>query len=241
MDPVTAEKVAARRRLGRLHALFSCVEACLALLLVFWSSLRGYATARLAVGLLGRLLTGHLFIFLLGNAIVLALLALSCRHVGARDASGGDVYDQFLACQSRAAPSHPTSLAAEAEEVPTPLPAKDKKSRAAPSRPTSLAAEAEEVATPLPGKDKKVRRACLRRRSVKMERRRSGTVDLRRSGSDVSGVEAKPDVDAEEFRRMIESFIEMQQKRFQREESMAGVSSSFLEEQPHTYTVVTCS
>ncbi|XP_042380540.1 uncharacterized protein LOC121973007 [Zingiber officinale] len=212
MDPVTAEKVAARRRLGRLHALFRCVEACLALLLVFWSSLRGYATARLAVGLLGRLLTGHLFIFLLGNAIVLTLLALSCRHVGARDASGGDMYDQFLACQSRAAPS----------------------------RPTSLAAEVEEVATPLPGKDKKARRACRISRSVKIKRRWSGTVDLRRSGSDVSGVEAKPDVDAEEFRRMIESFIEMQQKRFQREESMAGVASSFLEEQPHRHTV-TCS
>ncbi|XP_074584103.1 uncharacterized protein LOC141840105 [Curcuma longa] len=204
MDPVTAEKIAARRRPGRLHALFRCIEACFAMLLVFWSSLRGYAAARLAVGLLGRLLAGHLFIFLLGNAIVLTLLALSCRRAGARGAGGGDVYDQFLASQSRTAPLRP-----------------------APPPPT-----------PLTGKEEKVRRgACRRSRSVKMERRRNGRLDLRRSASDVSGVEAKPDVDAEEFRRMIESFIEMQQKRFQREESMAGVVTSYPEEQPHKYTV----
>lgn len=222
MDPVTAEKMAARRRLGRFHALFRWVEACLALLLVFWSSLRGYAAARVAVGLLGRLLAGHRFIFLLGNAIVLTLLALSCRHAGAGGAGGGDVYDQFLACQSRAAPSRPAPPPPAAEEVATPLPGKEEKVKRG----------TEEAATPLPGKEEKARRgACRRSWSVKMERRQSGALDLRRSASDVSGVEAESDVDAEEFRRMIESFIEMQQKRFRREESMAGVA---------TYTL-TCS
>lgn len=141
MDAVAPEKIAARRRRGLLRRLFRCVESFLGLLLVFWPLSSRYAAVRLA---------GRRFAFLLGDAIVLTLLALSCvpkqgDTVAPPASSGGG--GGFLIGEGE-------------------------------------------------GQD-----SCQRSRSVKMKRRRNDTPGLRRSASDVSGVEATLDADAEEFRR----------------------------------------
>ncbi|WOL03859.1 hypothetical protein Cni_G12579 [Canna indica] len=218
MDPVIAEKVAARRRYNQvrhLGTLFRCVEAFAALCLVSWSSARLHAVAtRLSADLLRHLLAvllGPRFIFLLGNAIVLALFVLSCRRP-ASSSGGADIYDQFLARQRGVTP-------------PRPLP------------PAPEPAEAAEKPEEGPVRREKARRVCRRSRSERMKRRRVGP-ELQRSVSEVSGKEAAAaaekeasleesnEGDEEEFRQMIESFIATQMKRIRREESVAGVVSS---------------
>lgn len=98
----------------------------------------------------------------------------------------------------------------------------------------------EEIIPPVDGEIKE-KKECRRSRSEKMERRLT-VLDLRRSASAISGEEETAaegyNVEADEFRRMVESFIAKQQKRFHREESMAGIVSN--EEQPHA-SIVACS
>ncbi|KAJ8497911.1 hypothetical protein OPV22_008463 [Ensete ventricosum] len=97
MDAIQAAKRRAVRRyrwLQRIGTLLRCLEASAALLLLSWSS------ARIPTGFLRHLtsvlLSSH-FVFLLGNAIVLLLLADSGRQFPASpNSSSGDVYEEFL-------------------------------------------------------------------------------------------------------------------------------------------------
>ncbi|KAG1346857.1 hypothetical protein COCNU_06G006860 [Cocos nucifera] len=223
MDPVKAEKETAMRRYRRLRKiakLFRLLEVIAALLLLSWSSVRLPAAARLSGDFLRRLaavLLSPRFVFLLGNTIILVLVAKS-RHLStSTDGVGGDIHDRFLENRGRIdfPPPPPPTLAAQEEVV-----FEDK----------TVCLET---------------RVCRRSRSEKIERRRKSP-ELRRAGSDVGPKGAKPPPptpaaptaeederetsaeDAEEFRRMIEAFI-AKQTRFHREESMAIVSA----EGPH--------
>ncbi|KAG6524997.1 uncharacterized protein LOC122048487 [Zingiber officinale] len=214
-----AEKIAARRRyrpIGRMYTLLRCIEALATLILLSWSSVRLPAALKLALDLSVRLLTllrGHRFVFFLGNAIVLTLLALSGRH-STSSSCGSDVYDQFLACKNRAPPVVAEVLPEKTEEI--------------------ISISPVDV-------EKKEKKTCRRTRSEKMESRLTKP-DLRRSASAISGGEATAaegyNEEADEFRRMVESFIATQQKRFHREESMAVFVSN--EEQPQA-SLVPCS
>ncbi|CAL9759526.1 unnamed protein product [Musa acuminata subsp. burmannicoides] len=97
MDAIqTAKRRAMRRyrRLQRIGTLLRCLEASAALLLLSWSS------ARIPAGFLRHLasvLFSSRFVFLLGNAIVLLLLADSGRKFPASpNSSSGDFYEEFL-------------------------------------------------------------------------------------------------------------------------------------------------
>ncbi|CAL9072139.1 unnamed protein product [Musa textilis] len=97
MDAIQAAKRRAMRRyrrFQRIGTLLRCLEASAAFVLVSWSS------ARIPTGFLRHLasvlLSSH-FVFLLGNAIVLLLLADSGRQFPASpNSSSGDFYEEFL-------------------------------------------------------------------------------------------------------------------------------------------------
>ncbi|CAL9075655.1 unnamed protein product [Musa textilis] len=203
MDPVTAEKIAARRRYRRIRhvqTLLRCLEALSAFCLLSWSTSRLPAAARLSAGLLRRVapvLLGARFVFLLGNAIIIALFAMSGRHPGsaAPSASGGEIHDQFLAYESRGIRSH--------------APGKEKAPRAW-------------------RRSRSERMERRRGHRVPELRRSKSEVSCQEVAVAATEKEEKEEreADAEEFRRTIEAFIAEQLRRFHREESTAAVVAS---------------
>ncbi|RRT54202.1 hypothetical protein B296_00043829 [Ensete ventricosum] len=213
MDPVTAEKMAARRRyrrIRRVKTLLRCLEALSAFCLLSWSTARLPAAARLSAGLLRRVapvLLGPRFVFLLGNAIVIALFAMSGRHPGsaAPSASGGEIHDQFLACESRGIRSH----AAGKEKAPRAW----RRSRS---------------------------ERMERRRGHRVPELRRSKSEVSCQEVAVAATEKEEkEADAEEFRRTIEAFIAEQLRRFHREESTDAVAASAGTPDTTTATTIT--
>ncbi|KAH7651125.1 hypothetical protein IHE45_20G037100 [Dioscorea alata] len=214
IDPVKAEKETAIKRYRRIRTirrLFRCLEACVAILIISWSSARLPAAAKLSGDLLrsaAAILLSPRFVFLLGNAIVLVLFAksgnLSTSPTStASSPLSGDLYDDFLETRG----SYPISPLEEANVVVY----EDK---------------AVCVETKI-----EYRRTI----SEKMEKKQS-PVELRRSETDLgrkpteirenapAPAPAAVVEDDDEFRKTIEAFIERQLK-FHREESMTIVSA----------------
>ncbi|KAG6526897.1 uncharacterized protein LOC122040429 [Zingiber officinale] len=194
-DAIQAENQTAMRRYHRLRqigTLLRYLEAAAAvLLLLSWSSARVPDAARLSADFLRHLVAVILsprFVFLLGNAIVVLLLAESHRHSpsSSTSSSAGDmIYREFV--ESRAGGHLPRSLA--------------------PSSPEEVIYEDKEVCIEMP--------ALRRSRSARMRRRRGATkgTDLTTEPDEA----AQEEEDEEEFRRAVEAFI-AKQTRFLREE-----------------------
>ncbi|KAG6523086.1 uncharacterized protein LOC122048059 [Zingiber officinale] len=113
-DAIQAKKRTAMRRYHRLRqigTLLRYLEAAAAVLLLSWSSARVPAAARLSADFLRHLVAVILsprFVFLLGNAIVVLLLAESHRH-SPSSSTGDMIYREFV--ESRAGGYLPRSLA----------------------------------------------------------------------------------------------------------------------------------
>lgn len=212
MDVIKAEKEIAMRRFRRVRRigqLLRYIEAAAALILFSYSSTHISAAARNSGEFLRQaasILISPRFVFFLGNAIVLVLL--KSGNFSSESASTGTGLSSVYSDMSFSPPPIFGTVAEERKTVCEANP------------------------------------ACRRSRSEKFERRREEG-KLRRAETLCSGggkawtmvahdkggataqdrVGAEEEVDAEEFRRIIEEFIAKQQ-RFQREESLAVVACS---------------
>ncbi|KAJ4890204.1 Uncharacterized protein Rs2_29952 [Raphanus sativus] len=106
-ENVKAEKAKALHRFHSIGLLFRVTEICLALLFLCWiSSSLPFAAARISGDFLRRLsciVSSPLFMFVLGNSIIVALLATKSTvfsGAGGVDGGGGggeaDIYDLFI-------------------------------------------------------------------------------------------------------------------------------------------------
>lgn len=204
MDSVKAEKAKAMRRYRRFRQIagvFRCVEFFVAFLLLAWLSLRLPLVLKLSGEFLRQLaavVASPLFVFLVGNAIVITLFAKSGRFSGA--GAGDQLYDEFVK-------SSEGRGAARAEAPPEVVEDKAacEEGRAAGGARKEFRRSKSDAAPPAP---------------ERMQR-------LRRSETDAAGRGRLPsyldaEMSDEEFNRTIEQFIAKQLK-FQREESRAVV------------------
>ncbi|XP_047045950.1 uncharacterized protein LOC124650472 [Lolium rigidum] len=234
----------------RLHLLFRMLRVgeLLALAaLISWSSSRAPSAAAAAVRVAGSLLFSPRFVFVLGNAIVLLLLALSRRERDSspvssatnhnHPASGVDqvpavpaaVADSF---PSYAAPTMPTPereapvvvVAAAAPEV---VPCREMTTVYEEEVKPAAASAAARVVLSKARAPRRSRSEKMSRRAASPEMRRSESDNGRRrrssaSARDVAAAWAPGTEDAAEFQRKVEAFI-AKQTRFRREEEcMAG-------------------
>ncbi|KAE8800910.1 putative GPI-anchored protein 58 [Hordeum vulgare] len=246
MSAMAATGAALRLRL--LFRMLRVGELIALAALLSWSSSRAPSAAAAALRVAGSLLFSPRFVFVLGNAIVLLLLALSRRERGDHPApatSSGAGIDQSSQAPAVLAAGSFASFASPTTPTPTPTQASEAPVAMAMA---TVPEEEEEVVKPVVSVTTHAAskaRAPRRTRSEKMGRRgelsrRSASPEpvplMRRSESDNgrrrrSSVTAR-DVgvargwagtdDAEEFRRTVEAFIAKQTRFRREEESMAG-------------------
>ncbi|KAF0923573.1 hypothetical protein E2562_006570 [Oryza meyeriana var. granulata] len=237
-------------RLRLLYRMLRVGELFALVVFLSWSSSRVPAAAAAVVRLAGSLLLNARFVFVLGNAIVLLLLALS-RH----DLS---ISSNHAAAGNGSASSTPASTALPAASFPafivpqpSPPPPQATEAPAAAAPPAPVVPCAPSAAAPAAAavfEDKQAvrvnkARAPRRSRSEKMGPRgafrRAASPELRRSESERCrrrrslssaspgdwGVE-DDNGEEEEFRRAVEAFIAKQQTRFHREESFVLVAGA---------------
>lgn len=203
MDSVKVEKAKAMRRYRRFRQIagvFRCVEFFVGFLLLAWLSLRLPLVLKLSGEFLRQLaavVASPIFVFLVGNAIVITLYANSRHFSGG---AGDQLYDEFVK-------SSECRGAARAEAPPEVV--EDKA--------VCEEGEASNVRKEFRRSKSEVATAPAAER---MQR-------LRRSETNAAGRGRRPsyseaEMSVEEFNRTIEQFIAKQLK-FQREESMAVV------------------
>ncbi|XP_010484644.1 PREDICTED: uncharacterized protein LOC104762931 [Camelina sativa] len=126
LDNVKAEKAKALRRFNRFRrigSIFRAAEVCVALLLVFWTFTRLPFAVQISGAFLRRiaaLVSTPLFVFLLGNSIVLVLLTKSSSEQTTASAAASttnaetEIYEAFVrSVESRSKPSDDEDLADE--------------------------------------------------------------------------------------------------------------------------------
>lgn len=202
MDSVKAEKAKAIRRYRRFRQIagvFRCVEFFVGFLLLAWLSLRLPLVLKLSGEFLRQLaavVVSPLFVFLVGNAIVITLFANSRHFSGG---AGDQLYDEFVK-SSEGRGAAPAEAPPEVVEDKTGC----EEGRARSARKEFRRSKSE--AAPAPAE--------------RMQRLRRSETDAAGRGRPPSYSEAE--MSDEEFNRAIEQFIAKQLK-FQREESMAVV------------------
>ncbi|CAG7865150.1 uncharacterized protein LOC103841013 [Brassica rapa] len=243
---VKAEKAKALHRFQRIGFLFRAAEICLALLLLCWIFSSLPFAARISGEFLRRLacvVSSPLFIFVLGNSIVVALLTTKSTVFSSGGDGGGeaDIYDVFIRSgENRASssdvrdiPEEPTvyydkqMIGTETESVSNSIPtvAREDHVTTEPEKETVTVTDVVKDYSPPPTK--------VYRRS-KSEKQRQDTVtkpSLRRSETEkcretVKQCEEVPfpedNLTNEEFQKTIEAFI-AKQLIFRRRESLAVV------------------
>uniref|UniRef100_A0A0E0DUW1 DUF4408 domain-containing protein n=1 Tax=Oryza meridionalis TaxID=40149 RepID=A0A0E0DUW1_9ORYZ len=237
-------------RLRLLYRMLRVGELLALVVFLSWSSSRVPAAAAAVVRLAGSLLLNARFVFVLGNAIVLLLLALSrhdlsisSNHGTATAAAAAVSSDSAGAGSTPASTTAPPAASFPLFIVPQPSPppphATEAPVAAAPPAPVVPCAPAPAVFEDKQAVRVNKARAPRRSRSEKMGSRgafrRAASPELRRSESD-NGRRRRSSVtardaevcwgadDAEEFRRTVEAFI-AKQTRFHREESMTMTMS----------------
>ncbi|KAL6007166.1 hypothetical protein ACLOJK_032662 [Asimina triloba] len=218
IDTVKAEKANAMkkyRRIKKIAIFFRFVEVCIAFVFISWLSARLPIAFKLSGDFFRQLsvvLVSPIFVFLVGNAIVITLFFKSGQNT-AVNSSGVDLYDEFMQNSEirHKARKEASPPGAEAETVCV-----DK---------AVVYAEKTCPSSDTTDTEAGSRKAFQRSRSENMsgEKKR----DLRRSETEIGRKtpELSPELSNEEFRRRIEQFIARHQK-FLREESMAIVLKS---------------
>ncbi|XP_058088225.1 uncharacterized protein LOC131235113 [Magnolia sinica] len=221
IDTVKAEKANAMKRYRRIRKIaivFRIVEVCVAFVFISWFSARLPIAVKISgdfVRHLSVILVSPLFVFLVGNAIVVTLFLKSGQNPAGN--SSVDLYDEFLKNSEN---RHKTR-----KETPPP---EEEKETACEDK-SVVYTENTHACT---NTDTSMRKAYRRSRSENMSTEKKR--ELRRSKTDVCPKVEKsgekpadfpysgPEMSSEEFQRKIEAFIAKQQK-FLREESMAIV------------------
>ncbi|KAG2329385.1 hypothetical protein Bca4012_021052 [Brassica carinata] len=237
---VKAQKAKAMHRFQSIGFLFRITEICLALLLLFWISSSLPFAARISGEFLRRLayvVSSPLFMFVLGNSIVVALLTTKSAVFSAAGNGGeADVYDAFVrSVESRPNCSDVTDLTegttdkqmidTETDSNSNPTVARDDH--------VTIEPEKESVTVTDLSKDTPPPTTKVYRRS-KSEKQRPDTVKkpyLRRSETEKCRETVEPceevpfpedNLTNEEFQKTIEAFI-AKQLIFRRRESLAVV------------------
>ncbi|KAL5231156.1 hypothetical protein ABZP36_029932 [Zizania latifolia] len=223
-------------RLRLLYRMLRVGELLALVVFLSWSSSRVPSAAAAVVRFAGSLLLNARFVFVLGNAIVLLLLALSrhdlsisSNHAASNaSASAGSTptaaappaasFPSFIAPQQSPPPP-------EGTEAPTAAPP----ARVVPCAPAAAAVFEDKQAVrvnkaraPRRSRSEKMGPSAAIRRAASPELRRSESENGRRRRSCVTARDAEGCWgmdDAEEFRRTVEAFI-AKQTLFHREESM---------------------
>ncbi|XP_068643581.1 uncharacterized protein [Aristolochia californica] len=215
IDPVKAEKALAMgryRRIQKLASIFRCVEVFVGLVFLAWISFRLPIAIEISGALFRQLLNlvvSPRFVFLVGNAIIITLVAksgqFSVKNSGSSSSACTDLYEEFLkTSESRA------KVRTDEEVV------YQDKTVCVESRYESAGTSSSTIS---PNKEESPK--CCSERIVFPETKPT----LERSEMEIDWEEEKGeevDMSNEEFRRAVEAFIAKQQK-FQREESKAIV------------------
>lgn len=239
-DNVKVEKENAMRRyhtLRKFSNLVRLLEVCVALILLSWSSTRLPIAARIVGEFLRRLsvlLLSTPSVFLIGNVIIVALVAQSGKLPGKNSEAGNnsenDLYDEYV--RNSEASQRTASVTADTDTEPAVVETVEEEKQIVCSE-NAVALKSEETVTKIT--EKLYRRtqseSFEREISVKPrnELRRSVTEKTRKTK--VSSEEparlsdAVDDLSNEEFRLTVEAFIKKQQM-FLREEHMAVIVSN---------------
>ncbi|KAG9449704.1 hypothetical protein H6P81_009669 [Aristolochia fimbriata] len=243
IDPVKAEKAMAMRRYRRIQKLaniFRCVEVFVGLVFLTWISFRLPIAIKISGDIsrqLLNLIVSPRFVFLLGNAIIITLVAKSGQFSGNGSSgcstSASDLYEEFLK-NSESSRGAKVRTDQEEEEV-----VYQDKAVCAESRREGTAGAAAasgsfgtSSCTVLPNKRESPRKRRSERVAAFAETRKPAEVEYRCGAAETRVVEEKcgeeeescfkTEMSNEEFRLAVEAFIAKQQ-RFQRQESMAIV------------------
>ncbi|XP_010263601.1 PREDICTED: uncharacterized protein LOC104601818 [Nelumbo nucifera] len=240
-DNIKAEKANAMlryRRIRKIANLFRFLEACLALIIVSWFSARLPVAIKTSGEYFQKLcvvLVSPLFVFLLGNAIIITLFIKSDQFSGqtaTASNSSHDIYDEFVKNSENRQKIRPESP----EPSPEVIVYEDKETVSEGSTAARTYQDVQMISS-----TKTYRRIQSEkfthesREKLHRELRRSETEKCQKvnspdpdeKGEVTSYAEPMSNEDAEEFRRKIEAFIAKQQK-FQREESMAIILQSLI-------------
>ncbi|KAL9665845.1 hypothetical protein QQ045_000166 [Rhodiola kirilowii] len=205
----------------KVRKVVKLLEIISALILVFWSTTRLPIAVKLSIEFakqLSALLLSTPSVFLIGNAIVLALVAQS-GSFGSSAESKTDLYDEFVN-ESRLR----TQIQTRELEITTPEKMSDL------PEPVTAAAELSENDGVLGVSEvrcyRRTQSETVVRTDVKKELlRRTRTEKLKMKKKASPPCAAVDDLSGDEFRRTVEAFIAKQQ-RFLRDENMALVVSN---------------
>ncbi|KAL6011377.1 hypothetical protein ACLOJK_001823 [Asimina triloba] len=222
-DAVKTEKSNAMQRfrhVRKLAVLFRFLEACFALCLLSWLSARLPFAVRFSGDCFRHasvVLVSPLFVFLLGNVIVLTLLAksgsFSGRTPAAGESPGVDLYDEFLKSSSENRQRIGT-------ESPPPL-------QRGPTTDEVMFEDKAVCVVHTYTDGRRSERSLSERfpRAEKAAQMRRCETEVEKKGGECGGGMSELEMSSEEFRRKIEAFIAKQQ-RFRREEFMAIILQS---------------
>lgn len=221
-------------RLRLLYRMLRVGELLALVVLLSWSSSRVPSAAAAVLRFAGSLLLDPRFVFVLGNAIVLLLLALSRHDLSLSSNSNHPTAANANATAATPTPTAPAAASFPSFTTPTPptLPpaAEAPVADPAPEVPVAAAAVFEDkqpvrvnkARAPRRSRSEKMGPRGVLRRAASPELRRSESENGRRRRSSVTARDAERCWgldDPEEFRRTVEAFI-AKQTRFHREESM---------------------
>lgn len=246
-DNVKAEKANAMRRYNRLQSiarLFRLAEVCLALVFLSWTCTRLPLVVKISGEFIRRLagiVSNPLFVFVICNGIIAALIANSGRFSGENNAAGdadSSLYDEFVRNNENRA--KPLGEDAPREEIVY----EDKQVIFSQPNAISPACESHSnrdvstVSDSDPEVESQNRRVYRRSKSEKLAREKSEGGILRRSETEkfqerenlgekiqARGLYPEDELSNEEFQRTIEEFIAKQLK-FRRQESLSVVLQS---------------
>lgn len=213
-DPIKAQKAKAIQRYRRIRQIataFRFLEVVLVLLFLSWCSNHLPLAVKISGGYFRHLLlvaVSPRFVFLVGNTIVIILIAKS-RHLSAQNTAGkpdgSDLYEEFL--------KNSENRRKVVTPVTTELPVEEEKTVIYEEKVRNPAYGRSQSDVSAPEKKKEIRRAVTDVGRKKEKHGEEGAVMLDR----------KREMSDDEFRLAVEAFIEKQQMRFQKEESMAIV------------------
>lgn len=253
-DAIKIEKAKAMQRyrtFNKIATIVRSLEIFVVVVLISWSVFRSSAYLPAAINFSAaflrrvcNLLFCPHFVFLLGNAIIIALFANSRDKTSSEKSVGDEIFSVSAADSISAGKSGGGDVFSGESQVEEREPEVAKDVVYVPPRPAETAivevAEKREPGVEVKAVDEE-RRTYRRSQSAvekvigeeevkeKIELRRSRTVPRRKSGDGEAAMAARrrrisdvDDLSNEEFRRRVEAFIEKQQK-FLREESKALV------------------
>ncbi|OMO56927.1 hypothetical protein CCACVL1_26140 [Corchorus capsularis] len=234
-DNVKAEKVKAMRRYNRLRSLatvFRCFELILALLFVAWTFERLPLTVEISVKFLlgiGGVIASPLFVFLVCNIIIFALVAQSGIFSAVHNADS-HLYEEIIkTAESRSKKESQDEIVFRDKEIISEV---NMRSRVCEQMEPELESETEtdsdaDVDNPRVYRRSKSENLVVKEKqseeTLKKELRRSETEKCRSTQhADDDKLFPEDDLSNEEFQRTIEDFI-AKQLRFRREESLSIV------------------